>query len=83
MKASDGWKVLDFYKFRGKDNKTTKEHISMFIAQLGEAGIMEHMRIRNFSLSLIGTVFSGYSSPSLQFCSIGSWPQLEKSFMNL
>ena len=36
------------------------------------------MSIHNFSLSLIGTAFSWYSS--LQSCSIGSWAQLEEKF---
>jgi hypothetical protein len=36
MKAPDGWKMPNFYKFSGEDNKITKEHISMFIAQLGD-----------------------------------------------
>jgi hypothetical protein len=62
MKAPDDWKVADFYKFSGEDNKTSKEHISMFIAQLGEASSMEHMRIRNFGLFLTNTAFSWYSS---------------------
>jgi hypothetical protein len=36
MKVPDGWKMPNFYKFSGEDNKTTKEHSSMFIAQLGD-----------------------------------------------
>ena len=31
MKPLDGWRVPDFYKFTGEDNKIKKEHISMFI----------------------------------------------------
>jgi hypothetical protein len=60
MKALDGWRIPNFYKFTDEDNKITKEHISMFITQLGEASTMEHMKIRNFSLSLIGTTFHGF-----------------------
>jgi hypothetical protein len=37
MKAPDGWKVSDFNKFSGDDSKSTMEHVSMFLAQLGEA----------------------------------------------
>jgi hypothetical protein len=42
MEAPAGWKVPHFYKFSGENHKTTREHISMFLAQLGEASIMEH-----------------------------------------
>ena len=52
MKAPNGWKVPNFYKFSGEDNKNTNEHIIIFLAQVGEASTMEHMRIHNFLLSL-------------------------------
>ena len=35
IKAPDGWRVPDFQKFSGDDSKSTMEHISMFLAQLG------------------------------------------------
>jgi hypothetical protein len=50
MKAPNGWKVPDFNKFSGDDSKSTMEHISMFLAQLGE--------VRNFPLSLTGIAFA-------------------------
>ena len=63
---------------RGEDNKTTKEHIiSMFIAQLGEASTMEHMRIYNFPLSLTGTASVVFF---ISILPIGSWAQLEEKF---
>ena len=71
MEAPNGWKVPNFYKFSGEDNKNTNEHIIMFLGQLSEASTMEHMRIHNFLLSLTDTIFSWYSS--LQPCSISSW----------
>jgi hypothetical protein len=48
----NGWKVSNFYRFSGEDNKI-REHIGMFLAQLGEASTMEHMRFRIFLLSLL------------------------------
>ena len=32
MKAPDGWRVPDFYKFSGDDSKSTMERINMFLA---------------------------------------------------
>jgi len=32
-----GWRVPDFVKFSGDDNRSTWEHISQYITQLGEA----------------------------------------------
>jgi hypothetical protein len=37
MKVPDGREVPDFNKFSGDDSKSTIEHITMFLAQLGEA----------------------------------------------
>ena len=53
-----GWCVPDFIKFNGDDNRTTWEHISQYVAQLGEASSSNALRVRLFSLSLIGTAFS-------------------------
>ena len=57
-----GWRVLDFVKFSGDDNRSTWEHISQYIAQLGEAGSSKSLRVRMFSLSLTGMAFSWFSS---------------------
>ena len=32
-----GWRIPDFIKFSGDDNRSTWEHISQYVAQLGEA----------------------------------------------
>jgi len=80
MKAPDGWRVLDFQKFSGEDSKSTMEHISMFLAQLGEASAYDSMKVRNFSLSVTSTTFSWFTS--LPSCSIGSWAELEENFYN-
>jgi hypothetical protein len=58
MKAPDGWKVPNFNKFSGDDSKSIMEHISMFLAQLGEASAYDFMKVRNFPLSLTGTAFA-------------------------
>ena len=42
------WRVPDFVKFSGDDNRSTWEHISQYIAQLGEAGSSKSLRVRMF-----------------------------------
>ena len=53
-----GFRLPEFVKFSGKDTRSTFEHISQYLAQLGEAGSINKLKMRLFSLSLIGTVFS-------------------------
>ena len=55
-----GWHMPDFVKFNGEDNRITCEHISRYIAQLGEAGYYNTLRVCLFSLSLTGTAFAWY-----------------------
>ena len=57
-----GWHVPDFIKFSSDDNCSTWVHIRQYIAQLGEAGSNNSLRIRLFSLSLTETTFSWFSS---------------------
>jgi hypothetical protein len=73
-----GWRMPDFVKFSGDDNRTTWEHISQYTVQLGEAGTFNSLKVRLFSLSLTGTAFAWFSS--LTPNSIDSWDQLEKKF---
>jgi hypothetical protein len=56
-----GWHVPHFVKFSGVDNRTTWEHISQYIAQLGEAGAYDSLKVSLFYLSLTGTTFSWFS----------------------
>src|SRR5579883_3252495 len=56
------YRVPDFTKFSGQDGTTTIEHIDRYIAQLGMAQTFEELRVRLFSLSLVGSAFSWYSS---------------------
>ena len=73
-----GWRVLDFVTFSGDDYRSTWEHISQYIAQLGEVGSSKSLRVRMFSLSLTGTAFSWFLllAPN----SIRSWDELEQKF---
>jgi hypothetical protein len=73
-----GWRMPDFVKFSGDDNRTTWEHISQYTAQLGEAGTYNLLKVCLFSLSLTGTAFAW--SSSLAPNSIDSWDQLEQKF---
>jgi hypothetical protein len=73
-----GYKVPDFAKFNGVDNKTTWEHVSQYLAQLGEAGNSDPLKVRLFPLSLTGTAFSWFSA--LPYGSINTWYHLEKKF---
>ena len=73
-----GFKLSKFVKFSGGDNKSTFEYISQYLAQLGEAGSINELKVHLFSLSLTGTTFSWFSS--LAPNSIGSWEQLEQKF---
>jgi hypothetical protein len=52
--------------------------VSQYLAQLGEAGSVEALRIRLFSLSLTGAAFAWFSS--LPTYSIYGWELLEQKF---
>jgi hypothetical protein len=78
MAYPPGWRVPDFIKFSGEDNRTTWEHISQYIAQLGEASAHESFKVQLFSLSLTGIAFAWFSSIAPN--SIDSWNQLEQKF---
>ena len=73
-----GYKVPDFVKFSCEGTKTTWEHVSQYLAQLGEAGSIEELKVRLFPLSLTGTAFSWFAA--LPHGSILLWSQLEQKF---
>ena len=56
--------------------KRQESTLACFLLNLVKASTMEHTRICNYSLSLIGNAFSRFSS--LHPCSIGSWAQLDR-----
>jgi hypothetical protein len=73
-----GWRVPNFIKFYGKVSHTTWEHVSQYLAQLGEASSIEALHVWLFSLSLTGTAFAWFSSrPSY---SIYRWEPLKWKF---
>ena len=59
-------------------NRSTWEHISQYVAQLGEASSNNALRVRLFSLSLTGTAFSWFSSLSPNL--VRTWNELEQKF---
>jgi hypothetical protein len=71
----DAIEFLSFFKFSGKDGKTTLEHIGQFILQCGEASANDALKLRIFSLSLSGTAFTLFTS--LAPNSVFTWAQLE------
>lgn len=54
------WRMPDFVKFSGDDERTTWEHISQYTALLGEAGALNALEVRLFPLSLTGTTFAWF-----------------------
>ena len=64
--------------FSGEGKKTTWEHVSQYLAQLGEASSRDEWKVRYFPLSLTGTAFSWFSA--LPLGSITTWFQLEQKF---
>jgi hypothetical protein len=67
-----------YSKFDGKASRTTWEHVSQYLAQLGEVGSVEALRVRSYSLSLTATTFAWFSS--LHAHSIYGWKPLEWKF---
>jgi hypothetical protein len=59
-----GWHTPNFVKFNGEDNMTIWEHVSQYIAQLGDVGSIDALKVCLFSLSLTDTDFSWFSSLS-------------------
>jgi hypothetical protein len=57
-----GTRIPDFSNFSGKGEKSTHEHISQFIAHLGELADGEAYHVRLFSLSLTDTAFAWYAA---------------------
>ena len=66
-----GFRLPEFIEFSGEDTRSTFEHISQYLIQLGEAGSINEMKVHLFCLSLTETAFSWFFSlaPNL----IGSW----------
>ena len=72
------YRMPDFAKFTGQDDTSTREHISRFLAQCGEASAIDALKVRFFPLSLSGSAFSWFAS--LPPNSVQSWADLEQKF---
>jgi hypothetical protein len=70
--------VPEFVKFIREDNRTTWEHVSQFLAQMGEASSPDYLKVKLFPLSLSGIAFSWFST--LPPGSILTWAHLEQRF---
>lgn len=55
-----GCHVPEFVKFSMDEGKSTLEHVSQYLAHLGEAGSNDMLKVRYFSLSLTRTAFSWF-----------------------
>jgi hypothetical protein len=73
-----GWRVPDFIKFDGEGSCTKWEHVSQYVAQIGEASSIESLSVWLFPLSLTGTAFAWFSS--LPAYSIYGWELHEWKF---
>jgi hypothetical protein len=73
-----GYRVPEFSKFSGEDDKTTLEHVGQFILQCGEASANDAIKLRMLPLSLSGIAFTWFIS--LAPNSIFTWAQLEQKF---
>jgi hypothetical protein len=73
-----GFRVSEFVKFTGEDNRTTWEHVSQFLAQMSEATSTDYLKVSIFPLSLSGIAFLWFST--LPPGSILTWAHLEQIF---
>ena len=73
------FRLPDFIKFTGTCLVSTMEHISQYLAQLGEIADEPAFKVRFFPLSLSRPAFSWFAS--LPHNSIEGWEDLETSFI--
>jgi hypothetical protein len=71
-------RIPEFTIFLDDKGRSTHEHISQFLAQVGELVDKEAFRVCLFSLSLISIAFACYAT--LPPNSIYSWGDLEENF---
>jgi len=72
------YKVPDFTKFSGQGDVSIVEHVNRFIMQCGEVRNQDALRVRLFSMSLLGSPFAWFTT--LPANSISYWADLEKQF---
>jgi hypothetical protein len=73
-----GYRVPEFSKFSGEDDKTTLELVDQFILQCGHASANDTLKLRVFPLSISVTAFIWFTS--LAPNSVFTWAQLEQKF---
>jgi hypothetical protein len=54
------FRVPEFVKFTREDNRTTWEHVSQFLEQMGEARSTDYLKVRLFPLSLFSILFHDF-----------------------
>jgi hypothetical protein len=57
-----GYRVPEFSKFSGEDDKSALEHVGQFILQYDEASANDTLKLKIFSLSLFATTFTWFTS---------------------
>jgi hypothetical protein len=72
------YRLPEFTKFSGAEGSSSIEHMSWYLAQLGMISVLDPLRVRFFSQSLIGPAFGWYTS--LGPDSIHTWKQPEEQF---
>jgi hypothetical protein len=70
------YRLPEFTKFSGAEGSSSIEHVSRYLALLGMVSVLDPLRVRFFSQSLIGPAFGWYTS--LGPDSIRTWKQLEE-----
>jgi hypothetical protein len=51
------FRVSEFVKFTGEDNRTTWKHVSQFLAQMGEASLANYLKVRLFPCHCLALLF--------------------------
>jgi hypothetical protein len=78
VQFSHGFKIPEFTKFTGNDNRTTLEHVCQFVIQCGEVSSSDIYKLILFHLSLSGAAFTWFIS--LPPNSIYNWFDLKQKF---
>jgi hypothetical protein len=56
------YQLAEFTKFSGVEGSSSIEHVSRYLVQLGMISVLDPLRVRFFSQSLIGPAFGWYTS---------------------
>jgi hypothetical protein len=72
------YRLSEFTKFSGVEGSSSIEHVSRYLVQLGMISVLDPLRVRFFSQSLIALAFGWHTS--LGPDSIRTWKQLEEQF---